>query len=279
MDIAKILFLLCIGVSFGALAVGCSSEPPSPKVIYQSLSDVPSNSWNKLQGSRIFFAHQSVGENILDGIENLKAENPQIKIKVAALESPKAISPGTLGHTRIGKNRDPEMKIDKFKEWLSNGVGQRVDVAFLKLCFLDIDANTDVTQLFEYYQKNMADLKKQFPHIRFIHFTVPLTVSKTSWKTYIKKLMGKTDLWEYADNIKRNAYNALLLETYQDKELVFDIAAIEATRSDGKSMTFSLQDKVYYSLNPAYTPDGGHLNDKGSHRVADALLALLASLA
>ena len=81
---------------------------------------------------------------------------------------------------------------------------------------------------------------------------------------------GKTDLWEYNDNIKRNAYNALLRETYQGKEPVFDIAAIEATTQDGQPVSFSLKGQTYYSLNPAYTPDGGHLNEVGRTKVADA---------
>lgn len=278
MRMVKLLFILAIGSLIGTLAVGCSSERPRPKIIYKSLSEVPADTLKKLQVTRFFFGHQSVGKNILQGVEELAADNRQINLKIVLMENPAEISPGALGHTRVGENTSPEGKIDAFKEWIANGIGQDVDVAFLKLCYLDIEKDTDVEKLFAHYRQTMTALKNEFPKVRFVHFTAPLTVSKTSWKTRVKKLIGKTDLWEYNDNIKRNAYNDLLLETYKDKEPVFDLAAVEATRQDGKPVTFSFKGKTYYSLNPAYTHDGGHLNEVGRRRVADALLALLASL-
>ncbi len=104
-------------------------------------------------------------------------------------------------------------------------------------------------------------------------------MTKTSIKTWIKKIIGKKDIWEYDDNIKRNQYNQLLKEYYEGKEPVFDLAKIESTYPDGKRCTFEKDGKTYYSLVSEYTSDGGHLNEKGRKIVAEKLLVFLANLA
>jgi hypothetical protein len=59
---------------------------------------------------------------------------------------------------------------------------------------------------------------------------------------------------------------------------VFDLAAIESTRSDGKRDAFSFQGKEYYSLAKEYTYDCGHLNETGGKMVGTALLEFLAGI-
>ena len=107
---------------------------------------------------------------------------------------------------------------------------------------------------------------------------MPIRISNESWKTLVKKLLGWDSLWEYADNIRRNQYNQLLLETFQGKEPVFDLAEIESTYPDGTRETFSFKGETYLALISDYTYDGSHLNDTGSRRAGAALLQFLEQL-
>ena len=124
----------------------------------------------------------------------------------------------------------------------------------------------------------MTQLKKRFQDMIIIHFTVPLKVTKTTWKTWIKKILRKEEIWEYDDNIKRNEYNKMLLKKYKGKEPVFDIARIQSTLPDGTRSSFTKGGRTYYSMAPEYSYDGGHLNEKGRKIVAEQLLIFLANL-
>lgn len=146
-------------------------------------------------------------------------------------------------------------------------------MAFLKLCYVDLDGKANARELFEKYKTTVAQLEKQ---VKLIHFTAPLTTMETSWKTRLKSFLGNKDIWEYADNVVRNEYNQMILQEYQNKNLV-DIAEIESTYGDGKREAFKTQDKTYYSLIKAYTYDHGHLNETGRKKVAEALLLAIAN--
>jgi len=223
----------------------------------------------------IFFAHQSVGRNILAGIQDVSLEH-KVVINVFPVEG--ALSAKTAGiyQILIGKNGHPESKIDQFYNVLSRA-NKKPDIAFLKLCFVDVTAKTDINSLFVYYKKIFNKIRAEYPEIEIVHFTVPLKTNQTSWKTTIKSLLGKNN-WEFADNIKRNQFNRLLLAEYRGKEPVFDIAGIESTYDNGQRETFVEDDIQYFSLIPDYSSDGGHLNGDGRVLVASKLLLFLYQL-
>lgn len=272
--VLMILVMILAACSGGEM----EKEKAENKVIYPVLTDVPDAVWNQLSSKKIYFGHQSVGFNIMDGVQDLMRENPKIKLNVVESTQSKDISPGTWLHSKVGQNRDPQSKMDDFEKFLEAGIGNKADVAMLKLCYVDITVDTDVNKVFTQYKEKMEIIQKKYPKLRMVHFTVPLTVSKTTWKTQLKKMIGKTDLHEFANNIKRNQYNALILQEYQGKALVLDLAAIESTQPDGIRQSFELKDVIYYSLYPGYTTDGGHLNDVGRKKVAEQLLLLLVNL-
>ncbi|MEF9476235.1 MAG: hypothetical protein L0958_06070, partial [Candidatus Mariimomonas ferrooxydans] len=60
--------------------------------------------------------------------------------------------------------------------------------------------------------------------------------------------------------------------------ILFDLALIESTDSEGGMATFKKCGKSFYSLVPSYTNDGGHLNEDGRRIVAEQLLIFLANL-
>ena len=161
---------------------------------------------------------------------------------------------------------------------MEHGIGGKADFAFLKFCFVDVKSNTDIENVFSDYKKNMSRLKANYQDTTLIHFTVPLETTKATWKTWIKKLIKKKEIWEYDHNVARNKFNDLLKKEYNEKEPVFDLAKIESTYPDGRAETFKREGKTYYSLVPTYTHDGAHLNELGRKKVAEQLLILLANL-
>ncbi len=265
--IALLLFFACSG-----------GKMPESTTAEMKIKDVKSSEWENLSKKAIYFGHQSVGYNIMEGVQELIKEHSEIRLTIVDTTDASAIGPGTFAHSKVGQNVDPNGKILDFQKILGEGIGQKVNFAALKFCYVDIAGESDVSKLFDSYVNAVEVIKREFPKLTIIHFTAPLTLSTTTWRTWLKKLIGKTDFWEYTDNIKRNEYNILLIDKYGGKEPILDIARIESTRPDGTREAFSLNGKTYYSMVPEYTYDSGHLNEIGRRRVAEQFLILLANL-
>ena len=246
----------------------------------QSLDDLSASSWGNLAQKKIFFGHQSVGDNIIQGMNELMKEYPVLKLDIKKTRKPENFEKGIFAHFPIGKNEDASSKIDDFDRALRSGIGERVDIAFFKFCFVDIKRETDIQELFGDYKRTMSSLKLKYPGVIFVHVTVPLLrKEKSSPKSWLKKLVGKEDgFFSKEHNVKRNGYNELLRKEYTGKEPVFDLAAVESTYQDGSRETFTEGGKTYYSLVPQYTEDGGHLNKSGRARAAGQMLIFLAGL-
>ena len=278
----KSILTLPLIVAFLALSVvaACSGgDMKNQEVTYSSLKKVPDAVWEKLSKEKIYFGHQSVGFNIIDGIKDLMKENPKIRLNIVETKDGSDFGAGIFAHSRIGKNVDPEAKIKDFTKLIDEQLGGKANAAALKFCYVDMSAKTNVQKVFADYTRAVEELEKKYPHMTIIHFTEPLTTSKTTWKTWIKKIIGKKEIWEYDDNIKRNEYNELLRQKYKGKEPIMDIAEIESTYPDGTRCTFKKDGKTYYSMVPEYTTDGGHLNEIGRKKAAEQFLLLLAGLA
>jgi len=264
--------LLIIGILF--FGVACSEgEMDMNKTTFKSLNEVPEAVWQKLSSATIFFGHQSVGDNILDGIKDIMAEHPRIALNISATTEPANIQQGSLTHYHIGQNQYPLTKIDELRKVVQNGVGKKADFILFKMCYVDISPSTDIDKLFAIYQQTLAEMQTQFPHTRFVHFTVPLETTNRNIKYYLKRLIGRVDA-----NIARNEFNTRLREAYGNKEIIFDLARIESTYSDGTQSTFTSKGNTYYSLAPNYTYDTGHLNALGRKIVAEQLLILLSRM-
>lgn len=236
------------------------------------------SSWEKLATKKIYFGHQSVGYNIIDGINDLMKEYPQIRINIIETTEPGKFNMGIFAHSTVGRNVDPKSKIDSFSENLKQGVGDKADIAFFKFCYVDIVAKTDTQDIFNAYKEAVTTLNKNYPELKIIHFTVPPTESEITWKTKLKLLIGKGEIWELGDNIKRNEYNEMLIAEYSKTGLLFDLAIFESTYPNGKRCSFSKNDKKYFTLVPEYSDDGGHLNNKGKHIIAEQFLIFLVNI-
>jgi hypothetical protein len=235
--------------------------------------NIPESVWHKLDEKKIYFGHQSVGQNIIEGLEYIKRDNPQIKLKIVTISNASELSGPMFAHSSLGENADPHSKMQAFSDYLEKGIGNNADIAFFKFCYVDITASSDIEKLFTEYKTTMDHLKKRYPRTQFIHATVPLTVSQTTLKSLIKRVLGRKD-----NNIKRNRFNEMLRQEYDGNETLFDIAKVESTYPDGSRSSFVQGVGTYYSLVPDYTDDGSHLNEQGKRAVAQELLTLFAQL-
>ena len=198
----------------------------------------------RLTQATIYFGHQSVGENIMEGVKELIGRDPRLKLKIVENAAPERLESGFFYHGPIGKNENPASKIDDFAARIKAGVGGQAGVAFFKFCYIDIMASRNIDELFSRYQKVMAELKASYPKTTFIHVTVPLTVVQTGPKVFIKKMIGRAP-GGFEDNAKRNEYNRKLRSAYGGKEPIFDLAQIESTYTDGKRASFDWQGQIY----------------------------------
>jgi len=218
---------------------------------------------------RVFFAHQSVGENILGGVRMLAPD-----VRIVRGETPPA-SPAIL-ETLIGRNEEPESKLDHFTRAMK-ALGNHVDVAMVKFCYIDFSVQTDVNALRQRYQQTMSTLASAYPRTVFAHVTVPLTTTQTGPVAAVKRLLGRP-VWGEEENRIRSEFNQWLRGTYP-KQLIFDLADLEARTPTGSLVTFELRGAAYPRLFEGYTDDGQHLSVDGRRVVAKGLLGFLNDLA
>jgi len=246
-------------------------ETSNQSITMKKLSTVPGSVINNLSEKKIYFAHMSVGYNIVDGIEMLKSEYPLLNLNVLETREKKDFDQPVFAHSTIGSNNNPKSKINDFSAVLDSGIGDSLDFAFLKFCYIDVKRSTDINLLFNDYLALVKKINRKYPRVKILHFTVPLIVEPQNWKGRINKYL-------YRDhNINRNKINNLFRNHFPQNEL-FDLALIESLNSNGNRTKYSVFGKEVFVLNPKYTYDGRHLNDYGSKLVAEQLIIQLAEL-
>jgi hypothetical protein len=242
----------------------------------ESIRQLKKEDWLKLSQKKIYFGHQSVGFNIIDGVKELiKVDSAHASLKIVETRNAADFQHPIFGHSKIGENTKPLLKVDDFVVAMEGGIGQGADIACFKLCYVDITKTTDVRSVFDYYKKRMQYLEEKYPRTSFIHVTVPLTTIQSGLRVQIKKLLGRYQD-DSEDNVKRNEYNDLMRQQYEGKKPLFDLARIEATHPNKTYEQFKWNDTTYQSLVSQYTYDGGHLNDSGKKIIAFSFLELLA---
>lgn len=209
--------------------------------------------------TKVFFGHQSVGGNVIEAIPRVYADHGASAPQIVNGRGP-AGAQGYFSHASVGQNGMPQSKIADFDAQLRSGIGSQVDVAFMKFCYVDVLATTDVDALFATYRSTMAALERDFPDVAFVHVTVPLTTA------------------DQADNAARERLNNLIRRQYGSARL-FDIAAVESTAPGGGRVSGTYRGQRYYALYDGYAADSGHLNATGAAAAASALLAVIARAA
>ncbi|WP_319586828.1 hypothetical protein [uncultured Desulfobulbus sp.] len=231
---------------------------------------INANQWKILEKKRIVFGHQSVGNNILTGVQDLaKQEKISLHVNELGVET---TDPGII-HFEIGKNTDPLSKIEDFETKMESNTLKNIDIAMFKLCYVDIDSTTDAIKLARDYIDSLDRMGKKFPNTIFIAITCPLTVVESGAKAWLKNFLGRT-LYGYEENYKRKQFNDFIRNHFKNNGFLFDLAQLENNGSGGHSYKES-QIEV---LNPSITNDGGHLNAQGQQYIAAKFLDVLSSV-
>jgi lysophospholipase L1-like esterase len=227
-----------------------------------------------LAHGKFFFGHQSVGDNIVQGVRELIQSNGVEGPRIVRLEQNALPSGFFLSETHIGRNEDPASKCADFLKRTLAFPEDSLDIALMKFCHVDFDDNPNVTGVFELYRRTVDSLRQARPHILIVHCTVPLTDRTPYWKRFIRSLLGRSDSRDIG-NSRRKEYNDILRQHYAS-EPIFDIATCESTKPDGSRSYFTSDGKTIYTLASEYTDDGGHLNRLGREVAATEFVKVLA---
>lgn len=228
--------------------------------------------------ARVFFAHQSVGGNIIEALPEVyrAMQSPPPAIITQGVKLPPLGS--FIVHTEIGTNGDPLGKIAEFDRLLRDGLAEKVDVAILKLCFVDFNAETDANTIFASYRTAMTSLEHAYPDVAFVYTTVPLMADRDLYGR-LKALLGRGQEYDPSHNAARERYNSLVRAEYGATGRLLDVAAVEsAGHRDALSYKLSPSGE-FLAMDPNLTSDGGHLNSDGADLVARYWLSLVAHAA
>ncbi len=222
---------------------------------------------------RVVFGHQSVGEDILEGLRTLAARDG-VSLMLSSVEEAPRPGLGAVIHARVGRNTEPLTKLDAFGV-LVDAAAERgpVDVALLKFCYIDIDEQTEVDALFEAYRTTLERVAARHPSTRVIPVTAPLRHSPGGFGVWVRERLGRPNRSKLA-NLARQRFNTRVREHWAGRPL-YDLAAAEAAGPDGRAETIKIGNTLIQHMRQAYTHDGGHLNNDGRRVAAQALVTAL----
>jgi hypothetical protein len=274
--IRRIVALAALPVAFGCRGDVANHAIELPK---GSLAEVTADEWQRLAGRRLFFAHQSVGANMLDGVQAVLKANPSIPLRVVEVADASAIQGTGLFHKRVGTNGKPSTKLAEFSEMTTAAFAgaDAAGIAMLKFCYADVKGHTDPVALFEEYRRGVDALRAARPGVTIVHVTMPLWVDTgliDHWGTIV---LGKATPIRTL-NAARHRFNELLREGYRGREPFFDLAALESVAPNGSVADARYDGGRVPSLAREWTTDGGHLNDAARRRIAELFLVTLAKL-
>lgn len=246
----------------------------------RNVSPATTSALQKLSPRRVYFGHQSVGQNVLDGLEAL-ARRTEVPLTIAEVHSSATGSvsaqDGVILHSFIGRNGAPLEKIEDFAATFRDIASEGVDVAMMKLCYVDAGNGIAPDELAATYLAAMKELEQAFPDTTFVYVTMPLTAPRQDLKGFVKRALGMPTRGR-EDNIERNRFNDIVRAQTRHTGRLFDLAGVESTTPDGTAYTVAVNGTFYEALYPPYTSDGGHLTEAARLRAADQLAKFLAGL-
>lgn len=266
------LAALILLVTFSITA--CESSEMQNKTTSESPTE--GIDWQKIASKRIYFGHQSVGNNILAGVRLLAKESGH-ELNIVQGTDPAQLNRPAILHSPVGENEKPNTKNESFARVMTHELRGKPEVAFYKYCYVDVKRDTNPEQLFADYKKTVDTVLAANPQLTMVHITTPLTVNQTGPKAWLKQVLGKP-VAGLRENQVRARFNELLYKEYGGKAPIFDLAKYESTREDGSRSSYEVDGKTYYSLAPEYSDDGGHLNERGQRFVAAHFLRFLSQL-
>lgn len=188
-----------------------------------------------LAAPRVFFAHQDVGQNVVDGVSAY--ERGALTLEAAPQQK------GTLGERLAAFRAETERR--------------KPDVAVFELGWRDVTADTDVDALFAVLEQGLAGLP-------VLTCTVPLTSVGRGLQAAVKNRLASGAFGE-RENVKRHLLNQKLRAAHPR---LFDLAKLQAG-----ACTFEREGKTWPCADDALTEDGAKLNAKGRKLAAAAFVA------
>ena len=258
-----------------AILSACTDSPvsyPSGEVS-RRLGTVTPSQWAALAARRVFFAHQSVGGNVTEGLDRILRDYPAIPVRLVRSSQPDTVPGGAIFHNYVGDNGQPSSKTEGFTAIVLSTQRNPIEIGMQKFCYADFNRHTDVDAIFATYEQRIESLRELRPNLQIVHLTTPLLEERFSVKDIARAALGRTTTKEQLDQVRR--YNARLRARYTGVDPIFDLAAIQALGDRGDPNDSHEKE----SLIPQFaTEDGGHLNPLGQEVVAVEFLVFLASL-
>lgn len=243
-----------------ALASACGTKADPPPEVNIVVDETLKQDLLTLRDAHVFFGHQSVGANILEGLAELS--------KTAGIEV-------RIDEAPVGQNTKPLEKFEDFAKRGESNVSDGTQLMAMKLCYVDFTPRTDVGGLIQAYAAAVDRVRKARPGVRIVHVTPPLMAQPSDLKSKMNRTLGRP-VWEDQANAKRLEFKRKMLEHFPG-EPVFDLSAVESTRPDGTQEEHSVNGDQVPMLWPGYTDDGGHLNASGRIVAAKAFAHALAT--
>jgi hypothetical protein len=223
---------------------------------------------------RILLGHQSVGENIIEGLRAASADVGAI-VPIADVQRTKLpAGRAMLAHFRVGTNGAPQTKLQDFVRAVRARADDAVGLALFKFCYVDIVDEQAVERLFADYCGELEELQSRVGPTVIGHMTVPLRARPSGLRATLRHSLGRYDT-ELARNAARHGFNQHLRRRYGDGGTLFDLAAVEAARTGDNGSRPEVRDDETPALLAEYTNDGGHLNERGRTVVAQAFMRFL----
>lgn len=231
--------------------------------------------WAAVARRRVYFGHQSVGGDIVAGLEELN-DDYKLGIRFIETSDPSSVAGPAFVHFRAGNNTNASSKNESLLRILDARPQPDAAIVLLKYCYVDVRAGTDVEAMLHEYLHAVATIRSRHPDVTVVHATVPLTTVESSLKAGLKRVLRRPTV--RGDARARARYNTLLRSAVAGDRWLFDIADIEAAGPDGARAIFRTGGIDVDLLDSAYTTDGGHLNANGRRVVAAGLLEVLADV-
>jgi len=237
------------------------------------VSSLPQSVMDAVGEQKWFFAHASVGLNMLQGMSSLHSADPgryQLTDTAVGFSSsdpdiaaapPAPTQDGTIYEWPRG-NPSWSEKFARFAASVetSGWHSPSVDVCMDKLCFIDLGADAAV------YIASMTALEVAYPDTVFVYTTEPL-VTLESGLPRDEEMLKQT-------NVHHHQYNeAVRAHCQGNGGILLDIADIEAYDPDGNYHSFEYSGQIYPQLYVGYAGGLGHLTAPGRERVALAWYA------
>lgn len=255
-----------ISVASLLAALSCAPRDTMPSAVDLALP--ADTTLSRMAGLRIYFGHQSVGGNLMAGLQSLEQGGLRLPIQVVRTDDPDSIPGGVIAHQWIGENGDPTGKMRAYLDALRGPTTRSVNVAMMKLCYSDFSLDVDPSALFSAYVATIDSLAEARPALVVVHVTTPIVADEGWARTLWRRVRGR--MTSEQRNQKIEAYNQLMRARFASGNRMFDLAALEA---DGSGQSTGVP-----ALRKAYTDDGQHLNALGQQVAATAFVRFLAGL-